>query len=138
MLFSFVGYVTYLCDKYPAIIDDAIDSSPAYLQHIIEKLKTTNAQSISISEHESASILMGKCNMSQRAYKNLKKILKAQNVFIPRYEKVTSYIQDLDVGMLHRETNHSNCMCVRSDLKDTIQHIMDSELGNKVKFFPPK
>ena len=75
------------------IIDDAIDSSPTYLQHIIEKLGIST-QPITINEHNAASLLMGKCNMSQRSYKNLKKILKAQNAFLPRYEKVKIYIQN--------------------------------------------
>ena len=103
------------------------------MQHVIEKLGIST-QPITINEHDAASLLMGKCNMSQRSYKNLKKILKAQNAFLPRYEKVKIYIQNLDVGMLHCENNHSNCMSVQSDLENTLQHIMESKLGNKVEF----
>ena len=45
-------------------------------------LKVTT-KSIKLTCHDAAQLLLGKCNLSQRSYKNLKKILKDQKVELP-------------------------------------------------------
>ena len=68
LLFNFItGYVTYLCDNHPEVID----GSSEYV-HYDEQRKP----SINLTEQDAATLLMGKCDLSQRAYKNLKRILK--------------------------------------------------------------
>ena len=71
-----------MCDTHPDIVDEGIDASDAYVAYLISKLKLT-CQPNELSEPDAASLLMGKCSLSQRAYKNLKCILKSKNVKLP-------------------------------------------------------
>ena len=114
-------------------MDDGILESSTYVNHLVKHLEA-NPPSVVINSHDAAVLFMGKCNLSQRSYKNLKKILKQQHVELPRYEEVILYIKNLDVGKLYREDSHLNCMCVRSDMQDTLHRIMNCELGRKAKF----
>ena len=123
----YLDFVTFLCDKYPDVMDEGITESKSYTSHIANILKVQTVP-VSLGEHDTAALLMGKCNLSQRSYKNLKKILKTKSVMLPRYDSIMSYIKDLDVGKLDRQLNHEGCMCVSTTIKDTLQHIVSSEL----------
>ena len=117
-----------MCENYPEILDDGIEESPSYMQHLVEKLKITT-QPVFVSEHDAASLLMGKCNLSQRAYKNLRKVLQSRNVNLPRYETVVAYIKNINTGKVIKVDDQcDNCMCASTSLQDTLQKIMDSEL----------
>ena len=114
-------------------MDNGISTSTGYINHLHNKLKSKPCPVI-ISEKDAAPMFIEKCNMSQRAYKNLKEILKGQNVNLPRYENLRDYIKNLDIGKLNRDPTHSTCMCVQSDLKDTLQRIINSDLFKLATF----
>ena len=79
----FLGYVTYLCENHPEIIDDGITESMKFTADLVKKLKIST-QPVVISTSQAAELLLGKCNMSQRSYKNLKRIMKENDVKFPK------------------------------------------------------
>lgn len=109
-------------------MDGGIEASENYTSYLIEKLKITT-QPISLSVHDAASLLMGKCNLSQRGYKHLRKVLYVKNIQLPTYEKVVEYVKSIDIGQIFGlEQCDDESMCARTKLQDTLQHILDSEL----------
>ena len=55
-----------------------------------------------IAAREGASLIMSRSDLSQRGYKNVKKILKSENVELPSYDTVQQYVKNLDTGTLTR------------------------------------
>ena len=129
----FSGYVQYLTTDHPDVLEKGLFSNQEYVKHLCSEMKVST-QPIEINEHDAAPLFIGKCNLSQRAYKNLKRILKEQNVNLPSYDNVRLYLNDLSVGNLHREPNHNSCMCVRAEVHDTLQLFIDSALFSHCSF----
>jgi len=107
------------------IIDDALENSDKYLRHFI-KTRTVSRQPISLSNAESAELLLGRCDLSQRGYKNLKAILKGNNVNIPPYDQLQKYCNDLDVGRIHSFNHGESCGCMgfHTSVTETLQFII--------------
>ena len=69
-------------DTYTDIMDFSINSSEDYMLHVIEYLDLSKVPT-ELSCKETASLLMGRCELSQRSYKALKSVLCENNVKIP-------------------------------------------------------
>lgn len=119
----------YLCDNHPDILDGAIKENISYSKNLAKKLKKSTLP-IDVSDSQAAEILHGQCSMSQRSYKNLKRILKEENVKLPKYETVVKYRNDLNVG----NCCDSNCFCATTSLKETLQMIMSSNAVEYLEF----
>ena len=134
--------MTFLFEECPGIIDDAIDeqSDDAFIR-LIKKLKVS-PHPVSLSCKETAGIMMGKCDMSQRSYKVLKGILQKNNVRIPAYDKLRAFCKSIDVGPIkpiHEENIETDCSCMGycCHVGDTLQRILLCEtLCEKLEFIP--
>ena len=133
------GYVKYICEQYPHIIEESVDNVPSLERQLIERLKVSTTP-IELDYSTTAELLIGKCSLSQRGYKSLRKILKQNNVELPLYDKVRRFCTETDVGkieMIHNSDNNTcKCMGVQTDLKDTLQHVLSCEqLYSEFHFF---
>lgn len=128
------GYVTFLCNTYPEIIEEGIIDSEEFTHDIIKKLKIST-QPVKVDIEQAAEFLLGKCNMSQRSYKSLKKILQQENVILPKYEDTVNYCKELNVGNILFGCNEcEKCMCSVTSLTETLQHIVSSKLFDLFEF----
>ena len=117
-------------DESPNIIDGAIDDNENYFTHVVKQLKVSR-KPMSLGCKDTAEIMMGRCELSQRSYKQLKKILFANNVKIPSYDALRNYCTSIDVGRItaiHHGTTDCKCMGYKSDLKETLQQIVSTEI----------
>ena len=74
-------------------------------------------------------MILGKVDLSQRSYDNLREIMKASNVILPSWKDVMAYESKLNVGPV--EAIHvSSCECLgfKTELKDTLQRIVSTPL----------
>jgi len=69
------------------VIDDALEKSESYTKHFINTVKLST-QPIELGCRETAEMLVGKCDLSQRGFKNLRQILLKNNVKIPAYNSI--------------------------------------------------
>ena len=124
--------------EFPDVVDEALESNLDYSSHVVKNLKVKRAP-ISVSSAEAASILMGKCNMSQRGYKNLKKILSNNNIMLPSYDVVRGFCSNIDVGEIKRihESAECNCMGYQTNVSSILQQIVQSKLLEKFSFLDP-
>lgn len=136
MIFN-LGYINFLCENYMDVLDDALENSESYTKHFINTMKLST-QPIELGNHETAEMLVGKCDLSQRGYKNLRQILLKNNVKIPSYDIVRKYIKNLNVGEInniHGDDSSCNCMGVKTTMSETLQKIVSSpKLFSKFKF----
>ena len=133
-VFTNSGYVQFLCDQHPEIIDDALlEDHMSYTAELIKKLKITT-QPIEVSNSQAADILHGQCNMSQRSYKNLKKILKESNIHLPKYEAVIKFRDNLDVGNINLNNCCNDCYSATTSLQETLQLIASSDMFKRFEF----
>ncbi|XP_066930040.1 uncharacterized protein [Clytia hemisphaerica] len=133
-------YIEYLCETLPELMEEAIiDSTPEFVDHLAKKLRKDSSRHAFIFNKDTAELLYGKSDLSQRGYKHLRSILLRNNVHIPSYEVIRKYCKDLEVGDI-KSFNHANsdcpCMGVHTDLIDTLQRIFSSDLYNKMNFLP--
>lgn len=68
-------------------------------QRVIDGVDLNNLQK-NVSLKDCAELLVGKCNLSQRSYKTLKKVLIQNNVNIVSYSDARDYANNLDVGKI--------------------------------------
>ena len=120
------------------LIDSAINENEDYFLRVVKNLKLSK-NPMSLGCKETAEIMMGKCDLSQRSYKSLKQILYHNNVKIPTYDQLRTYCKSIDVGdinPLHDKMDSCDCMGYGCDMKDTLQRIVNThELFNKFSFF---
>lgn len=134
----YVGYVTYLCDQYPHVIEESVDSTPSLERQFIQRLKIST-RPIELDYSSTAELLIGKCSLSQRGYKSLRRILQQNNVQLPVYDKVRKFCTETDVGIIetiHVDDEVCKCMGVCTSITDTLQHIVGCEkLKLEISFF---
>ena len=120
-------------------IDEVLETSDKYLKHFISRLKVST-QPKEISCSETAEILLGRCDLSERGFKSLRVILMKNNVILPPYDKVRHYCDDLIVGEI--KNIHVNsptdcpCMGVTSNVHETLQLIVSNEVLFRLFHFP--
>ena len=137
-MFNFIGFVNYLFEECPDVIDSALDEqSDDSFVRLVRKLKLVQ-HPISLSCKETAAIMMGKCDMSQRSYKVLKSILQNSSVIIPTYDKLRAFCKGIDVGpikKIHESKTDCFCMGFSCTVKDTLQRIFYCKiLKDKMEF----
>lgn len=113
-------------EKYPGIVDDALEHTDNYLSHLVKNFKIRTCPN-QLDCKETAELIMGKCELSQRSYKNLKLLFALKNIKIPSYEDVREYCNRLDTGKIeniHKDITRCKCMGYQTNLRDTLQHIV--------------
>ena len=107
------------------------------MQSFTSRLKIST-KPITLSNKDTAELLFGKSDLSQRGYKQLRSILLRNNVTIPTYENVRAYCNDLNVGdidFIHSEGSNCGCMGVKTNFAETLQCIFSSsKLYEKMTF----
>jgi len=113
ILIPISGYVSYLYEQFFEVIGDAIDqTSDDSFKKIITKLKVVK-RPVTLNCKDTAKIMMGKHEMSQRSYKELRNSLKDNNVTLPSYEDLKLYCKNLDVGVINPlHENEESCPCM--------------------------
>ena len=105
-----------------------MDNSSEYLESFISRLKISTQPRI-LSHKDTAELLYGKTDLSQRGYKQLRSILLRNSITIPTYDSIRLYCNDLDVGTIDLIHSDSSCPCmgIRTSLKETLQNIFSSK-----------
>jgi len=120
-----------LCRKHPELLNDGIDECDEF----VSQLMKISPRPISIDVSQTATLLLGSSHMSQRAYKNLKQLLKKSNVKLPNYEAVAAFAKDLDVGNIKTCAKcFEQCMGVFCSTRETLQKIVCSDLFSNMEF----
>ena len=115
-LVLFKEYVSYLCNQFPEVLDEAVEASDSYLKKFIEKQKV-KTMSINIDIKDSAELLIGNCDLSQRGYNRLRTLLTNNNVLLPTYNKVRDFCTYLTVGEINKTDCQETCKCMGSKNK---------------------
>ncbi|XP_066917770.1 uncharacterized protein [Clytia hemisphaerica] len=134
------SYVSYVCDHYfDTIVESAIQSlSENNLKKFIKTLKVVK-KPVTLESKETARIMMGKYDMSQRAFKELRATLKSCNVTLPSYDDLREYCKNLEVGNIFplHGSNESECQCMGygCTVKDTLERVFGcNEYQHKLSF----
>ena len=119
-----------MCEEYPELVDNALEGSSEFLENFISKLEIST-QPIQLTERDTAELLFGKSDLSQRGYKQLRSILLRNNVIIPTYEKVRKFCNDLKVGtieFIHTDAESTDCKCmgIKTNFLETLQCIFST------------
>lgn len=131
--------MSYLYEEFFDVINNAIDkTSDESMRKLFRKLKVVQ-RPVSLSCQETARIMMGKNEMSQRAYIELRESLKHNNINIPPYVELKSYCKRLDVGNImplhHSNDDSCQCMGFGSTARETLQYVFKCpEYAGKMQF----
>ena len=115
-------------ENHPDVVNESICENENFKKSICKNIMK-DPPSKDIPLKESASLLISKTELTQRGYKNLKKLLSTQNVNLAPYESVTKYLKSLDVGNLRR----SYCKCpddICISVGATVQESLQLYLAN--------
>ena len=116
----------HVLKTYPDLVDEAIDSTPEYATHLMEKLEKQPGPAM-ITAAECGELLSGEHSLSERSYKNTRRILQSKNVHLVTYDSA-------HIG----ESNADCTQCFTLHLKDTLQRVVCvSELFDYRKFRTP-
>ena len=124
-----VAFIKHLMKSHPDIVDNALDGTPTYALHLNERLKTQPVPVI-VSPDDCGELLAGGRCLSERAYKNTRRILQSKNVHLPTYDAAMACLKSLDVGtpVSTGEGHHTECLqCFTWQLKDTLQRVVQVE-----------
>ena len=110
-------------------MDEAVEASDSYLKKFIEKQKV-KTMPINIDIKDSAELLIGKCDLSQRGYNRLRTLLTNNNVLLPTYNKVRDFCTNLTVGEINKTDCQETCKCmgVKTNLEGTLQQIVSTQV----------
>ena len=110
--------------------------SDVNIKKFIKRLKVSNRPT-ELDCKETAKIMMGKYDMSQRAFKELRTTLKSCNVKLPKYEDLKSYCKNLNIGRIFSLHDSSGCKCMGygCEIKETLELIFScKEYVEKMTF----
>ena len=136
--FSLLAFVQHLITECPDVIESALELNEDYLCRIISKLNLKTKPKV-LNEKDTAEMLIGKADISQRGYGNIRTILAAKSVNIPSYTNVKTYVNKLNVGNIapiHESESNCKCMGYFCTVTETLQMIVScNDLFSKMKFF---
>ena len=121
--FLLTGYVLFLMERYPEYLESLIEKDENFKERLAKKLLKSPPIK-KIGAREGASLIMSRSDLSQRGYKNVKEILKSENVELPSYDTVQQYVKNLDTGTLTRSfccCPDDVCLSCGSNMKETIE-----------------
>ena len=124
-----VAFIKPLMKSHADIVDNALDGTPTYALHLNERLKT-QPEPVIVSPDDCGELLAGGHCLSERAYKNTRRILQSKNVHLATYYAAMACLKSLDVGtpVSTGEGNHTECsQCFTWQLKDTLQRVVQVE-----------
>ena len=133
-----VDFVKHVMETNPGVVDAAIDSSPLSQAHLYKKL-VRQPQPVIFSPAQSGELLAGAHSLSERAYKNTRKILMNKNVHLATYDAAAKHLRSLDVGQATSTDCPEECeQCFTYNLIDTLKRIVsEPELYQKFHFPSP-
>ncbi len=92
--------MNYLLDNDPELVEESIIKNESFAKRI-KKLIKKNSPGIDIPLKDAGGLLLDRSDLSQRGYKNLKSILNKQNVQLPSYDSVQSFLKNLLIGQFN-------------------------------------
>ena len=115
---------------------EAIEDAPQLCNRLTQQLSIRGGN-INLAVPESAELLIGRANLSQRAYKALKKSLQRSGVFLASYKATSDYIKGLDIGVVSTGCEISReCMCATTSCKETLRLLCSSKAMYDAMRFP--
>ena len=111
-----------MCEKHCDILENVLESSEV-ARSVAQKFMDESKVEITLSEKEALEMILGRADLSQRGYENLRNIMEKAGVHLPSYKKVMEYESKLDVGPILpiHDTRSCSCQGYKTDLHDTIQ-----------------
>ena len=131
--------MSYLIENELELIESAIDDHDDFKQKLGKKI-LKNPPKTKIKAVDAAELIMSRSDLSQRGYKNIKRILQAQNVDLPSYDKVQSFIKGLDLGKVTRsycDCPEDQCLSCGCDVKSTLEFILKNKFWSDAIIFSP-
>ena len=105
----------------------------------ITKFIKKNPPSIDIPLKDGGGLLLDRSDLSQRGYKNLKKILQNQNVKLPSYGSVQKFLKSLNIGSLERsfcKCDDDVCFSCGTKVMDTLNLFLENPFWYDKLSFP--
>ena len=124
-------FISYLAHYHPDVLFSGITASQPMIDRL-HRMLIHQPIPVRVSLKDGAEIVIA-ADLSQRSYKVLKNKLKDKNLLLPRYDDVSKYLRELDVGPIihlpHDEshTQVSGCICAVTKLKDTMQRLISTK-----------
>lgn len=123
------------------LLEEVIVEDDMFSGKLINSINKEKARK-DFNNKDCAELLMGRCNLSQRSYKNLKNLLKRQNVFLVDYTNAREFVNNLDVGKFNKEHTKKcdveDCMFVSSSILETLKLVFAAEdLYERMEFVTP-
>ena len=136
------AFVMHILKTYPDLVDEAMDSTPEYATHIMERLEKQPVP-VMFTPAECGELLSGGHSLSERSYKNTRRILLLKNVHLVTYDSAVQYLKSLDIGSpvspAHTGEIADCTQCFTWDLKDTLQRVVGvRDLFEHCKFPTPE
>lgn len=119
-------------------MEETIVENSDILQKLSKKI-LKNLPPREIAVEESALLILSRTDLTQRGYKNLKQIMKAQKVILASYSNVQSYLKTLDIGKLKRSFCNcpdDECLSVCSDIEDSLRLFLSNDFWKSKLVFP--
>ena len=92
-------FIKHAMERYPEIVDEAVDRCPANQQHLNERIDL-QPRPVTTSETlcTCGKLLAGVHSLSEWSYKATRTLLATKNVFLATYDKAVAYLKSLDIG----------------------------------------
>lgn len=134
----FLGYVDFLLEKHPEIVEESIMEAENFSTDLAATLVRNGKKNL--DPLHCAEMLIGKCNLSQRAYQNLKYILGRDHVKMVSYEKARDFANNMLVPEItkgHQDgVCQSDCFFVYCSMRELLSTILKTKELFKFMTFP--
>ncbi len=135
-------FVTYLANQHPDVLYSGVSQSQSILNRL-HTLISSKPIPVRVSCKDSAELILAG-NLSQRSYKVLKNKLKNKNVLLARYDNVSIFLRELNVGPIEQpghdhegdSAGRSDCICALTNLEDTLQRMISTTALFEAMVFP--
>ena len=140
----FLAYIDYLLDQFPSLIQESIEENNTFMSEIRKSMKSLTDSVRVLPIKDCSELLVGKCDLSQRSYNSLKKLLKSSNVKLKSYEEARNFANQLEVGDIEYDKHLDDtkcpipCMHASTDLVETLKLICSTEELFKEFSFPER
>lgn len=116
----------YFCETHVDVLNEVLQSSDLIQSEMRKSLKKTNPR-VEVAPKNALELILGKVDLSQRAYENLRSIFKKANIILPPWKVVMKYEATVNVGPI-KQIHVSPCDCggFETELKDTLQRIVSN------------
>ena len=117
----------FMCEKHMDMFDEMVQSSEK-IQSVARKSLKKGKPRVEVGPKEALEMILGRVDLAQRAYANLRAIMQKVNVILGPWTTVMAYESTIDVGEIKEIHVPSKCSCMgfKTNTVDTLQRIVST------------